>query len=74
MPDGTVGKPYIAYSGVGSFFSVYHNVRCAYPTTGRFGIKHNNGVVPLVDPHIVKTGVLCSYARGSSQYRTGTLF
>ena len=35
MPDGTGGKPYIAYSGVGSFFSVYHNLRCAYPTTGK---------------------------------------
>ena len=35
MPDGTSGKPYIAYSGVGSFFSVYHDTRCAYPTTGK---------------------------------------
>lgn len=35
MPDGTSGKGYIAYSGVGSFFSVFHNLRCAYPTTGK---------------------------------------
>ncbi|CAB9498036.1 expressed unknown protein [Seminavis robusta] len=44
MPDGTTGKPYIAYSGVGSFFSVYHNVRCAYPTTVMHEIAHNCGL------------------------------
>lgn len=43
MPDGTSGKPYIAYSGVGSFFSVFHNTRCAYPTTVMHEIAHNLG-------------------------------
>jgi hypothetical protein len=38
MPDGTSGKGYIAYSGVGSFFSVFHNLRCTYPTTGKSNI------------------------------------
>ena len=41
MPDGTSGKGYIAYSGVGSFFSVFHNLRCAYPTTGK-SIMHED--------------------------------
>jgi hypothetical protein len=43
MPDGTSGKGYIAYSGVGSFFSVYHNLRCAYPTTGKLCITEFGG-------------------------------
>lgn len=48
MPDGTTGKPYIAYSGVGSFFSVYHNVRCTYPTTGKFTNSNNGKSVKAV--------------------------
>jgi len=43
MPDGTSGKPYIAYSGVGSFFSVFHDARCAYPTTVMHELAHNLG-------------------------------
>ena len=44
MPPGTSGKPYIAYSGVGSWFSVYHDSRCAYPTTVMHELAHNMGL------------------------------
>ena len=30
-------------SGVGSYFSVFHNTRCAYPTTVMHEIAHNLG-------------------------------
>jgi hypothetical protein len=64
MPDGTTGKPYIAYSGVGSFFSVFHNVRCAYPTTGKFSTEvfPVSSVCPLlILIYFLPTGPLDSY-------------